>query len=471
MTEPMWSARARARIAGRRLVLFGIGMDQIRGFASAGAHVIGGISVLPRGSPTTKASEPFPTLTLTSTTRDILEHVVWGFAQVVERAAPDVGGLLDRVDPEGTANVAGYLPVPHASLGGRAAWIVDSATSLPLERKVGAATALDGVVPVIPARSLPPGRPQEWWDRVCAELDADRLVVQAAGISGGGTGTFVCTSRDEVPVLAQGFVSPFVEGLAGNVMGVVDDTGTTVVFPASRQLIRMDDRRHPLYAGNVTGEPWAEDDREGLGDDVRAIGTALAEIGFFGPFGVDFIRRADGRRQYHDLNPRMNGVVDSLSRLVDRPSTVPLVSVLLSRPQWDPDEALNLEDEVHAAAARSPLARLWLTTTVSRPRVIRTVPRAGRWWIDATAATVTPVGDAPDVPTAWGDQWAATTDRAGGDPQPAGPRPCELQPTLPPGFELHAGDRLALGNLYCDPAFVDEMSESTGPALVDAFLA
>jgi hypothetical protein len=468
MTEPTWSVRARERIASRRLVLVGIGLDQIRGFASVGAQVIGGISVLPRGSPATDSSEPFPTLTLTSTTRDILEHVVWAYAQTIENAASEVAELLDEVDPQGTATVAGYLPVPHAGLGGRAAWIVDSATSLPLENKVGAATPLAGVVPVIPAPPMPAGRPQDWWDRVCTELDADRLVVQAAGPSGGGTGTFVCTSPTEVPALAKGFVSPFVEGLAGNVMGVVDESGTTVVFPASRQLIRIDEHGHPLYAGNVTGEPWAQDDRGDLGRDVRAIGAALAAIGFFGPFGVDFIRRADGQRQYHDLNPRMNGVADSLSRLVDRPSTVPLVSVLLSRPQWDPDEAISLEEEVHAAGARCPLARLWLTTTVTRPRVIRSVPQAGRWWVDPTEATVSPAGHAPG---AWEDQWVTASDGAGGGAQEAGPHPCELQPTLPPGLELQPGDRLVLGNLYCEPAFVDAMSESTGPALVDAFLA
>jgi len=251
-------------------------------------------------------------------------------------------------------------------------------------------------------------------------------------------------------------------------MGVVDDEGTTVVFPASRQLLRADQRGRPIYAGNVTGEPWADEERDAIGDDVRAVGRALAATGFFGPFGVDFIRGRDGRRLYHDLNPRMNGVVDSLSRLIDCEATVPLVSVVLSRPQWSSDEVLTLEDALHGAAARSPLARLWLTTTVARPRAITSVPRAGRWWVDPTKATVSYAGDDTGV---WGSKRGGATGDASEDNGGTGLHLTELQPTLSAGLELRHGDRLVLGNLYCDPAFAEVASEASGPALIDAFLA
>jgi len=465
MTEPAWSARARAKIAGRSLVVVGIGVDQMRGFASAGGHIIGAISVVPSGSPATEHRESFPTLAITSTTRDILEHVVWAYAEAIREAGPQVAEFLDRVDPDCAATVAGYLPVPHVCLGGRAAWIVDSAISLPLERKAGADTPLAGIVPVIPATRLPESPPHDWWDGLCAQLDADRLVVQAAGISGGGTGTYVCASPNEVPTLAQGFVSPYVEGLTANVTGVVDDEGTTMVFPASRQLLRADPQGHPIYAGNVTGERWADEERDAIGDDVRAVGRALAEIGFFGPFGVDFIRRPDGRRLYHDLNPRMNGVVDSLSRLIDRQTTVPLVPTLLSRPQWRFDEMSTLEQAVHGAAVRSPMARLWLTKTVALPRVIASVPRAGRWWVDPTRVTVSFAGENTEV---WDIERLSAK---GGEGRGTGTQQTELQPTLLSGLELRHGDRLALGNPYCGPAFADVIGEAIGPALVDAFLA
>ncbi len=407
-------------------------------------------------------------LTLTSTTRDILEHVVWAFAGTILQAGREVAEFLDRVDADHTATVASYLPLPHECLGGRVAWVVDSAISLPLECKAGADTPLAGVVPVIPSVRLPKGPPSDWWDELCSELDADRLVVQAAGISGGGTGTFVCMSPKEVPALAAGFVAPFVEGLAGNVMGVVDDEGTTAVFPASRQLLRTDPRGRPIYAGNVTGERWAQEERNAIGDDIRAVGRALAAIGFFGPFGVDFIRRPDGRRFYHDLNPRMNGVVDSLSRLIDSEASVPLVSVVLSRPRWGSAECSALEETVHDAAGRSPLARLWLTSTVDHPRVIASVPASGRWWVDPTKATVSFAGDGTG---AWGGEQLGAKGGGGENDLEAGNHLTELQPTLPAGLELRHGDRLVLGNLYCDVAFAELTNETTAPALVDAFLA
>jgi len=468
MTEPAWSAGARARIAGRPLVLVGIGIDQIRGFVSAGGHVVGGISVLPSGSPAAEHREAFPVLTLTSTTRDILEHVVWAFAGTIRQAGTEVAEFLDRVDADHSATVAGYLPVPHECLGGRAAWIVDSAISLRLERKAGTDTPLAGVVPVMPSVRLPEAPPGDWWNELCAEMDADRLVVQAAGMSGGGTGTFVCASPKEVPALAAGFVAPFVEGLAGNAMGVVDDEGTTAAFPASRQLLRRDPLGRPIYAGNVTGERWAHEERDAIGDDIRAVGRALAAVGFFGPFGLDFIRRPDGQRLYHDLNPRMNGVVDSLSRLIDSEASVPLVSVVLSRPHWHGDERSTLEDAVHEAASRSPLARLWLTNTVEHPRIIASVPASGRWWVDPTTAIVSYAGDGSG---AWGGAPLGAKGGGGENDPEAGIHLTELQPTLPAGLELRPGDRLVLGNLYCDVEFAERTNETIGPALVDAFLA
>lgn len=280
MTEPAWSRRARKRIEGQRVVVVGIGVDQMRGFVEAGANVVGAVAVLPAGGPAAVFDEAFPVLVLQGTSRDILAHVVGGYAAAIGRAESDVARFLDEVDPDRSAAVAGYLPIPHAVLNGRRPWTADSAISTVLEAKVGAATPLAATVRVIPTIPLPAGTAHDWWPRVCEQFDADRLVVQVAGLSGGGTGTFVCDGPAAVPVGIHGFVSPFVDGLPANVMGVVDDTGATIVLPASRQLLRSDDRGRPLYAGNITGEHWVTDHRNALGDEVRAIGRSLAATGF-----------------------------------------------------------------------------------------------------------------------------------------------------------------------------------------------
>ncbi len=453
MNETMWSTRARHRIAGKRIVVVGIGVDQMRGFIACGADVVGAISVVPRGGPPAVLSENFDVLSLESDTRDILQHVVSAYADALEAAAAEVAAFLDCVDPDRTAFIAGYLPLPHAVLGGRDAWIADSAIARELERKTGMTGALADAVPVIASIPLPPDDPVEWWYDTCAQLGADRLVVQRAGLSGGGTGTYVCATAADVATGLDGFVSPFVEGRACNVMGVVDDAGRTLVFPASRQLIRIDAIGHPLYSGNVTGERWAGDEREPISDEVRAIGATLATHGFFGPFGVDFIVTPDGRRLYHDLNPRMNGVVDSFARLLSEAGgRVPLTPALLCRPRWEPDELELFEADLHEAAAQDPMARLWLTTVVERAMVVAAVPTAGLWHIDLDGPCVEPVD--------------ATSPVAG-----MGNGLAELQPLLPPGMQLASGDRLALGNLYCDPELGDALSELMDPALIDAFLA
>jgi hypothetical protein len=155
---------------------------------------------------------------------------------------------------------------------------------------------------------------------------------------------------------------------------------------------------------------------------------------------------------YHDLNPRMNGVIDSMARLLDRPGRVPLIAAVLSRHCWNADELLLLEADLHAATARLPQARVWLTATVERPRIVSTVPPAGRWRIDLEGRRVEHV----DVGSLGDD---------------SAPDMAELQPMIPPGSRLIAGDRLALGNLYCSPELADAISDMTDPFLIDAFLA
>lgn len=448
MTEPGWSVSARRRIAGRPFVVVGIGPNQMSGFEAAGGRIVGTVSVVPHGGPAADGAEVSSVLTVTGGTRDILHLVVQGYAEALGHPGNGVAAFLDRVDPQRSAVVASYLPLPHGVLGGRATCAADSGVAHGLERKSAAAALLARCVPTVPSEPLPTGEPGRWWDDVGARLGATRLVVQAAGLSGGGAGTFVCDSPDDVPRLGAGRVAPFVAGRPGNVMGVVDDEGVTAVLPPSRQLVSIDERGRPLYAGNVTGEPWTVEARDSITTDVRRIGVELAGHGFFGPFGADFIDTPDGRRLYHDLNPRMNGVTDSLGRLVDRGDSVPLTVALLSRPRWSTTEVAVLEAAVHEAASARPLARLWLTRAVGRAGRISRVPPAGTWTIDRARRRVTFEGG----------------DEVGGDR-------AVLQPTLPAPVDLVPGDRLVLGNLFCDPLLVDDLGDDERAALTDAFLA
>jgi len=428
------------------VVVIGIGVDQMLGFSAAGARLAGAISVVPAGSPPPTVAT-LPVLSLTARTRDVLVVAVCGFAQTLADHHQEVVTFLDSVDPDRAAVIAGYLPVPRTILEGRRAWVADAAVASRLEDKAGARDALSQAVPVVASERLPSRPDQRWWSDTCARWGTDRLVVQAAGLSGGGSGTTVCDSVSELPTLNGGQVMPFVDGVTANVTGVIDCTGHVAAFPASRQLIRLENGR-PLYAGNVTGEPWATDQRPAIGAEVRAIGAELAARGYVGPFGADFILTADGRRLYHDLNPRINGVVDNMAYLLDRPGQVPLVPLLLSEPDWADDEQMEFEQSLHAAAAARPLARLWLTRTARQRALIAVVPPSGAWEIDPSGPTGRYLGGA-----ALGGTTAI------------------LHTTLAPGQTVEAGDRLVLGNLYCEPALAARLANETIPDLVDALLA
>ena len=444
--EPAWSVAARRQIAGRRLVVAGIGTGQLRGFAAAGAEIAGAIAVRPAGSaPPCGGAEPFPVLDVAAGGRDILEVVVRGFSEALLHRGDAVASFLDLVDPAREATVASYLPLPHALLGGRSAWAQDSAVASRLETKEGAARALAKALRVVPSVALPEGPPSQWWDGACERLGSRRLVVQAPGLSAGGTGTWVCDGPAAVPELASGRVMPYLEGPSANVLGVALEGGGTVVLPASRQLVSVAGDGHPLYGGNVTGEEWATRERDAIRSDVAALGEVLATEGFVGPFGVDFLRTPSGRL-YHDLNPRMNGALDNLSFLMDGDGTVPMVPLLLSRTPWSPGEAAQLEDAAHASARMRPLARLWLTVVLRRPRLVQRVPPAGAWRINPDLSVSPVAGSARGADVA------------------------VLHPIVQPGH-FRAGDRLVLGDLFCEPGLTEAIGPGGGPDLIDAFLA
>lgn len=148
----------------------------------------------------------------------------------------------------------------------------------------------------------------------------------------------------------------------------------------------------------------------------------------------------------------MNGVLDSLVHLMSDSAAMPLATLMLSRPRWSQADIDEIEDHLHRAAAATPSARLWLTTVVDRPTRVTQPPRPGRYLITVPDAEVSFVGECEPAD--------------GHDGRIVG----VLQPLLAPDLHLVPGDRLALGNLYCDAEFADDLS-AAGPALIDAFLA
>jgi len=493
-TEPIWSAAVRPLIEGRSVVTIGIGADQLGVFADAGATIVGKVAVVPAGAPTpptpprpptprptppstapgSSADHAAPLLALHSNERDIVDHVVRGYAKTLDDFRADVRRFLDVVDPAREAAVASYLPVPPTVLEGRDAWAQDAVVAAYLEDKSNGIAVLERAVPIVPGVPLPADAPEAWWSAVTSRFGTDRLVVQADGLWGGGSGTFVCDRPADVPSLASGRVMPFVDGMPGNVGGIVTSDGETVVLPPSRQLVAVDGRGHPQYRGNVTGERWTVDERAAIAAEVRALGRELASAGFVGPFGADFIRTSDDTRRFHEINARLNGVTDSYTRLLDlaphvsgspMPSvpSVPFVPLALAgwRARWTSAEADALEEALHDAVTATPTARLWLHRRVATPTHVERAPVAGAYRIELGSSRGSP------------SEWIQAVTFLGGDTSGGatwGGDVAVLQPTLATPMTFVEDDRLVVGDLFCDPALATRLQGSV-PALIDALLA
>ena len=97
---------------------------------------------------------------------------------------------------------------------------------------------------------------------------------------------------------------------------------------------------------------------------------------------------------------------------------------------------------------------LWLMRTADRAITVTNPPAPGPWRVGCDGS-VAPSSTARPVGGTW----------------PVGGEVAVLAPLVPPGLEVRPGDRLALGNLYADPALVDAIGVEAIPGLVDAFLA
>ena len=382
VSEQDWLSAAHEFAVGRSLVVIGLSQNQTAALASLsglGGQVVGSIAVTP--SHAMSSSVLGPRLNITSATPSILDHTVRGFAQALANSAGAVISFLDKVDPTRSALVVAYLPVPYSVLNGRETTSPDSALTMHLEGKSVAKDLLDSCVPTLLSLRRDARAAKVWWETATVQLRSERLVVQDAGLSSGGSATYICSSAEQVPALDEVFVTPFVTGRTCSVMGIVS-AGSTLVLPAARQIISVDDKNRPSYQGNITGEAWSEESRAGIEAEVKAVGSLLAQQGFVGPFGLDFIEVSQHERRYIDLNPRIIGLAASFAQLLWPRTETPPMAAMLTVGSWGSEAREELGRAIHDAVSRRPLARVWLTSTARATGPPRELPRAGTLYLD-----------------------------------------------------------------------------------------
>jgi hypothetical protein len=306
-----------------------------------------------------------------------------------------------------------------------------------LESKSVAKDLLDSAVPTLPSLRLDAQAAEVWWETATEQLGADCLVVQDAGLSSGGSATYICSSAEQVPALNEVVVTPYATGRPCSVMGIVS-AGSTLVLPAARQIISVDDKNRPSYQGNITGEAWSEESRAGIEAEVKAVGTVLANLGFVGPFGLDFIELTPKVRRYIDLNPRIIGLAVSFAQLLWSRTETPLMAAMLTAGSWGSEARKELGRAIHEAAIIRPLARVWLTSTARTTGPPRELPRAGTLHLDPNQPQLLSVAETPSSsPVLW-------------------------QPLASENSAFNVGDLAVLGNLFCDPTVIDALIEKFG---------
>jgi hypothetical protein len=229
-----------------------------------------------------------------------------------------------------------------------------------------------------------------------------------------------------------------------------------VVFPPSTQIVGEEPEGRPVYAGNMlAADQFEPRELNAIRTEVKLFGSRIASLGFRGPFGLDFIRAAHDTRYYHDVNPRINGVADSLAQCTANGGVSPLRVLLLGRTAWSKTEITQLEASFDELVRHRPSWRFFLTRLLTKPWSGEEPPCPGRWQIDPTGPSAVHFG-----------------------------APCELDdlkqneallvPTLARGQMHEIGERLFLGNLFCDQSLGSTLTGLHGSKvstrLIDALL-
>ena len=459
--EKYWTELARFAISNRPLILVGIGVDQLRSFEVFGGQIKAAVCVLPPNLTFLPFDEAFPVLKLESRTQDIFQIVVDDFAKTLCRNKDQVIRFFNEVDCSRESVVVSYLPLPHALLDGRQGWAQDSGVSRWIEKKSNMAEILQNKLAVVPGEIVSRPFDLESWNSLVERLGTSKLVLQQTGLNGGGLGTCFCvTYPDACKVLSKWKqheikISERVEGTACNIMGSIIDLSRTLILPLSRQLVSEEDGL-PIYAGNDFSPFLPDDEIAEITREVRQIGKVLAERGFRGPFGLDFIRKSDGTRLYHDINPRMNGAVDSLAFYFSRNGCDPLRVLLLGRHEWKQSDIDSLEETLLYHVSKTPLVRFFLSKRMNRKVRADHPLSTGIWKI--------------------GMQKSSNTDNLVLLEQPNIPTSSRLKDMhiwfnslAPAGMITEKNERLILGDLYCACSTVNRLKKTIQRPLHELF--
>lgn len=171
-----------------------------------------------------------------------------------------------------------------------------------------------------------------------------RFVVQLPEVhQGGGRGTFFIGSAEDYRKLRQRleqgmwrgatirriYVRPFIEGTPVSLAMCVTGQGI-LMSGLQRQLIDLPYCRGLEEDGVFCGHTWGEGDwpvslREAAKTQGRAIGAYLADLGYKGILGIDFIIDSEGEKVIPiELNPRLTGAFPVLSQIHLKQGLIPM---------------------------------------------------------------------------------------------------------------------------------------------------
>lgn len=438
--------------SGQSFLGVAVSVEQLRALAAFGGSVVGAVLVVPDKTPDVLPDEAIPTLTLRSIHSNIFDHVVRDFGSALSRYADRVSEFLESCDPRGEAIVVSTLPIPHRLFGARKIWAQNDQITRPLEKKSALPGLLEGVLPTVKGATESWPCQREVWESLVQSYGTKTLVVQDPGLSGGGAGTWMADDWERAiaivkPSLEAVRITGFVPGTPCNVSGVVVDADQTIVFPPSIQIIGMEPEGSPVYAGNILGDDlFNTHDVADIRSEVKRFGTRIASAGFRGPFGLDFIHASAKSRLYHDINPRMNGVIDSLSQYLAADGASPLLVLLYSHSDWHCSEVERLERNFDEFVHSRPHWRFFLSRLIDASWSEARPPIAGRWRIETSVPSATRVGPVCGLDELSDDE-------------------AILLSTLVDTKSYRTGERLVLGDMLCGPSLGAALSELHGSSV------
>ncbi len=180
-------------------------------------------------------------------------------------------------------------------------------------------------------------------------------------------------------------------------------------------------------------------------DHARAAGHALAARGYVGTFGLDCIVDDHDACWYHDLNARVNGVVNVFDFFL------PALASLLVAPGWlDASNVHRAEQELCEGVDRRPIARWYLSEQFTAPSPVR-VPKEGLYRLD------------PYGPRAWYLGADRSFDAVEGDV-------AYVRPKCPEDWKTVAGEHLQVAEAWCAAELASAFERESGGRAMSSLL-